>query len=185
MRKPLTIKSGRSMVFVALAALFPVAAVQADAIDSPDAYRSSPTMDQGRDQSGAQGPVRSDLDSSTPTYSGEDRRPFQSETPGAEGPVRSDVDRMQRESTMQDSTRLPGDPYAAPTDSQMRGAEGPTRSELEAQGYAGDRMSQERAACPIKNSTSEKFAPNAYYGESNPFYSAEGKASFLGQGRWC
>lgn len=104
----------------------------------------------------------------TPTYSGE--RQFQEETPGAQGPVRSDVEGSQMQ---QDSTPM----------QTQRGAEGPTRSELEAQGYTGDKTSRDTSACPAGGS--EKFAPNAYYGESNPFYSAEGKASFLGKGRWC
>lgn len=172
MKKTPVTKSGRRMVVVALSALLPVTAVLAD---DRDPYR--PYHDQGT--SGAQGPMRSDIDSATPTYSGEDRRQFQDETPGAQGPVRSDADTMERDSTPMQTQR---DPY----DSSLRGAEGPTRSDLEAQGYTGDRMSsRDMAACPSASSTSEKFAPNAYYGESNPFYSADGKASFFGKGRWC
>lgn len=172
MKKPSLMKSGRCMVAVALSALLPVTAAVAD---ERDPYRSY--QDQGT--SGAQGPVRSDIDSATPTYSGEDRRQFQDQTPGAQGPVRSDTETMHQDSTPMQTQR---DPY----DSSLRGAEGPTRSDLEAQGYTGDRMSsRDMSACPAASSSSEKFAPNAYYGESNPFYSAAGTASFLGRGRWC
>lgn len=158
------LKSGRCLMVAAVSALLPLTAAQADDRD----YRS---YDQGT--SGAQGPMRSDIDSATPTYSGEDRRQFQDETPGAQGPVRSDS--TLHEDSMQSQQQ---DPY----DRSMRGAEGPTRSEMEAQGYTGDRMA---ADCP--KGTSEQFAPNAYYGEANPLISgsSDAKASFFGRGRWC
>lgn len=145
MNKPPLMKSGRYLMVAALSALLPLTAVQAD------------------------------MDSATPTYSGEDRRQFRDETPGAQGPVRSDST-LQEDSTLQSQQQ---DQYGR----SMRGAEGPTRSELEAQGYTGDRSMA--ADCP--KSTSETFAPNAYYGESNPFISGspDAKASFFGQGRWC
>lgn len=156
-----SMQSGRYLMVAAVSALLPLTAVHADDRD----YRS---YDQGT--SGAQGPMRSDIESSTPTYSGEDRRQFQDQTPGAQGPVRSE-DSMQMQSQQRD-----------PYDHNMRGAEGPMRSELEAQGYAGDRMA---ADCP--KGTSETFAPNAYYGEANPLISgsSDAKASFYGRGRWC
>lgn len=167
MNKPSLMKSGRCLMVAAVSALLPLTAAQAEDRD----YRS---YDQGT--SGAQGPMRSDIDSATPTYSGEDRRQFQEETPGSQGPVRSDST-LHEDSTPMQTQRDAYDPA-------MRGAEGPMRSELEAQGYTGDRMqSQNMTACPT--GSSEKFAPNAYYGESNPLYSTESRASFFGRGRWC
>jgi hypothetical protein len=119
---------------------------------------------------GSQGPMRSDIDAATPTYSGEDRRQFQSETPGAEGPVRSETESQ----TYGSESSLPRDQFH----DQMRGAEGPTRSEMDA--YRDGRA---MSMCP--NSPAEKTAPNAYYGESNPFYSEQSRQAFLGKGRWC
>jgi len=174
--KKTPLMSGRCLMVAAVSALLPLTVAQAD--DRGD-YRS---YDQGT--SGAQGPMRSDIDSSTPTYSGEDRRQFQDQTPGSQGPVRSETPGWTGDSTMHDdSTRMQmqRDEY----ERGMRGAEGPTRSELEAQGYTGDRMSDRSMSANCPSSTSEKFAPNAYYGESNPFYSEQGKASFYGRGRWC
>ena len=147
MRTPRVRKPGRYLMVAAVSALLPLTAAQAE-----------------------------DIDSTTPTYSGEDRRPFHDQTPGAQGPVRSDTQMQQQEMQQQD-----------PYDSRMRGAEGPTRSEqLEAQGYTGERMSDRgMAGCP--QGSSERFAPNAYYGEANPFLSGspDAKASFFGRGRWC
>ncbi len=165
-KPPLT---GRCLMVAAVSALLPLTAAQADDRD----YRS---YDHGT--SGAQGPMRSDIDSSTPTYSGEDRRQFQDQTPGSQGPVRSDST-LHEDSTPMQSQQ---DSY----DRSLRGAEGPTRSELEAQGYTGDRMS-DRSMGACAKGASEQLAPNAYYGESNPLISgsADAKASFFGQGRWC
>lgn len=165
MNKPSLMKSGRYLMVAAVSALVPLTAAQADDRD----YRS---YDQGT--SGAQGPMRSDIDSATPTYSGEDRRQFQEQTPGSQGPVRSDST-LHEDSTPMQTQRDPYDPA-------MRGAEGPMRSDLEPQqGYVGEQGTM--AACP--GNASDKFAPNAYYGESNPLYSAESRASFFGRGRWC
>lgn len=154
MKKPSLMKSGRSMLVV-LSALLPLAAAQAD---DRDPYQGSPT------------------------YSGEERRQWQSETPGAQGPVRSDIESSQSgDLRHEDST-----PYNVQKQQQqeMQGAKGPMRDEGDAQkqGYTGDQMNRS-TACP--STTSEKFAPNAYYGESNPLYSAESMASFLGRGKDC
>lgn len=166
MNKP--IKSGRYLMVAAVSALLPLTAVQADDRD----YRS---YDQGT--SGAQGPMRSDTDSSTPTYSGEDRRQFQDETPGAQGPVRSDSTLHEDSTSMQSQQQ---DPY----DRSMRGAEGPTRSDMEAekQGFVGDPMTGEAwARCSINDIS----APNAYYGEQSAISSPQGRATLFGRGRWC
>lgn len=144
MNKPPLMKSGRYLMVAALSALLPLTAVQAD------------------------------MNSATPTYSGEDRRQFQDETPGAQGPVRSDST-LHEDSTPMQTQRDAYDPA-------MRGAEGSIRSDVEPQqGYVGDQRTM--TACPAN--TSEKFAPNAYYGEGNPLYSADGMASLQGRGRWC
>lgn len=167
------LKSGR-FVIAALAALVPLAAAQADD-RAPRAYEGT-SGQQYQDQQwrGSQGPIRSDLDSTTPTYSGEARRQFQGETPGAEGPVRSETGSSQ---TYGSEQSLPRDQYHE----EMRGAEGPTRYEMDAAAARDSRMMR---ACPAV-SASEKTAPNAYYGEGNPFYSEQGRAAFLGKGQWC
>lgn len=153
------------MLIAALSALVPLAAAQA----ADDPYEGSiQQQQQYQDQQlrGSQGPMRSDMDAATPTYSGE--RQFQ----GAEGPVRSET-----ESQYGSESSLPRDQYH----DQMRGAEGPTRSEMESSAYRDDRTMS--SMCPP--SSSDKTAPNAYYGESNPFYSEQTRQAFLGKGRWC
>lgn len=113
-----------------------------------------------------------------------DYRSYDQGTSGAQGPMRSDSPTWSSESTQhEDSMRMQSQQDAY--DRGMRGAEGPTRSELEAQGYTGDMSDRSMAAC--QNTSSEKFAPNAYYGESNPLISGspDAKASFFGRGRWC
>ena len=168
------LNSGR-IVIAALTALVPLAAAQAADDRDPRSYEGTSQQQQYQDQQlrGSQGPIRSDVDSATPTYSGEDRRQFQSETPGAEGPVRSETESSQ---TYGSERSLPRDQYHE----EMRGAEGPMRSEMDANAYRDSRMMR---ACPA--GSSDKTAPNAYYGESNPFYSEQGRAAFLGKGQWC
>jgi hypothetical protein len=166
------LKSGR-LIIAALTALVPLAAAQADDRD-PRSYEGTSQQYQDQQLRGSQGPIRSDVDSATPTYSGEDRRQFQSETPGAEGPVRSETESSQ---TYGSERSLPRDQYHE----EMRGAEGPTRSEMDASAARDSRMMMKD--CPA--SSSEKTAPNAYYGESNPFYSEQGRNAFLGKGQWC
>lgn len=173
MNKPPLMKSGRNMIAIALSALLPLTIAQAE---EETMYPRSGEQFQHQGASGAEGPLRSDsdIDATTPTYSGEDRRQFQSETPGAEGPVRSDV-----ESTMeQERMRSQTDPY----DSHMRGAEGPARSELQTQGYTGERLDAQAFPPCAPN---EKSAPNAYYGEDSAISSPQGRATLFGQGRWC
>lgn len=158
------------MLIAALSALVPLAAAQA----ADDPYEGSiQQQQQYQDQQlrGSQGPMRSDIDAATPTYSGEDRRQFQSETPGAQGPLRSETE----------SQSYGSDSALQREHDQMRGAEGPTRSEMESSAYRDDRTM--RSMCPA--ASSDKTAPNAYYGESNPFYSEQTRQAFLGKGRWC
>lgn len=161
-------KSPRMLV-AALSALVPLAAAQA----ADDPYEGS-IPQQYQEQRGSQGPMRSDVDAATPTYSGEDRRQFQSETPGAQGPVRSETESQ----GYRGESALPRDQYHH---DQMRGAEGPTRSEMESSAYRDSRAMTRM--CPL--GSSDKTAPNAYYGESNPFYSEQTRQAFLGKGTWC
>lgn len=143
---PLTLmKSGR-MVVVALAALVPLAV-------AAQAYN----------------------DSATPTYSGEERRQYQSETPGARGPVRSDMEGSQTYGS-EGSLDKQG---AQQQQEEMRGAKGPMRSETRQDMTDRQRAAGCLASGPVYTS------PNAFYGESNPFYSEEGKAAFLGRGQYC
>lgn len=181
MKQPPLMKSGR-MAVLALAALLPLAAA-AQTYDRDPTYRSSESDSMRQQQyeqdqavrGGAQGPLRSDIDSATPTYSGEDRRQYQSETPGAQGPVRSDMEGSQ---TYGSEGSLDRQDMQQQHD-RMRGAEGPMRSEMRQ-----DMMDRQRAADCLASGP-VYTSPNAFYGESNPFYSEEGKAAFLGRGQYC
>lgn len=181
MKQPPLMKSGR-MVVVALAALVPLA-VAAQTYDRDPTYRSSGSDSMRQQQyeqdqavrGGAQGQMRSDIDSATPTYSGEDRRQYQSETPGAQGPVRSDMEGSQ---TYGSEGSLNRQDMQQQHD-RMHGAEGPMRSEGQSM------VDRQRSSLACSNTGSEYTSPNAYYGESNPFYSEQGKAAFFGRGQYC
>lgn len=95
---------------------------------------------------------------------------------GAQGPVRSDLEGSQ---TYGSEGPLDRQGMQRQHD-QMRGAEGPMRSET-----SQDMMDRQSSSVACSTTGSEHTSPNAYYGESNPFYSEQGKAAFFGRGQYC